>query len=405
MKILVLNCGSSSIKYQVIDMSKEPELMAKGLLDRIGLDSSLLTHQVPGREKYKITEDVPDHQVGINLILKTLKDPEYGVIASDNEITAVGHRVAHGGENFKQSVRITADVKKDIEKCIEMAPLHNPANLKGILSIEAILPHIPQVAVFDTSFHQTMPPYSYMYPIPYDYYEKSKIRKYGFHGTSHKFVSQKACRYLGRDFYNINIITCHLGNGSSVDAIKKGRSVDTSMGFTPVEGLMMGTRCGDLDLGVALYIMEKENLSLKEANNLFNKKSGVLGISGISYDMRDVETAADKGNERAKLALDMFAYRVKKYIGAYAAAMGGLDLLIFTGGIGENDHETRRKVLEGLDFLGIEFDNERNTLSKGKELIVTRPGSRVTAMVMPTNEELVIATDTYNIVTDSDLRF
>jgi acetate kinase len=405
MKILVLNCGSSSIKYQLIDMSKEPELLAKGLLDRIGLDSSLLTHQVPGREKYKITEDIPDHQVGINLILKTLKDPECGVIKADNEITAVGHRVAHGGENFKQSVRINAEVKKDIEKCIEMAPLHNPANLKGILSIEAILPHIPQVAVFDTSFHQTMPPYSYMYAIPYDYYEKSKIRRYGFHGTSHKFVSQKACRYLGRDFYNINIITCHLGNGSSIAAIKKGRSVDTSMGFTPVEGLMMGTRCGDLDLGVMLYIMEKENLSLKEANNVFNKKSGLLGISGISYDMRDVETAADKGNERAKLALDMFAYRVKKYIGAYAAAMGGLDLLIFTGGIGENDHETRRKVLEGLEFLGIEFDNERNNLSKGKELIVTRPGSKVTAMVMPTNEELVIATDTYNIVTNSDLRF
>ena len=405
MKILVLNCGSSSIKYQLIDMSKEPELLAKGLLDRIGLDSSLLTHQVPGREKYKVTEDIPDHQVGINLILKTLKDPENGVIKTDNEITAVGHRVAHGGENFKQSVRINPEVKKDIEKCIEMAPLHNPANLKGILSIEAILPHIPQVAVFDTSFHQTMPPYSYMYAIPYDYYEKSKIRRYGFHGTSHKFVSQKACRYLGRDFYNINIITCHLGNGSSIAAIKKGRSVDTSMGFTPVEGLMMGTRCGDLDLGVMLYIMEKENLSLKEANNVFNKKSGLLGISGISYDMRDVETAADKGNERAKLALDMFAYRVKKYIGAYAAAMGGLDLLIFTGGIGENDHETRRKVLEGLEFLGIEYDNERNTLSKGKELIVTRPGSKVTAMVMPTNEELVIATDTYNIVTNSDLRF
>jgi acetate kinase len=405
MKILVLNCGSSSIKYQLIDMSKEPELLAKGLLDRIGLESSLLTHQVPAKEKYKLTEDIPDHQVGINLILKTLKDPEVGVIKNETEISAVGHRVAHGGENFKQSVRINSDVKKDIEKCIEMAPLHNPANLKGILSIEAILPHIPQVAVFDTSFHQTMPAYSYMYAIPYQYYEKSKIRRYGFHGTSHKFVAQKACRFLGRDYYNINIITCHLGNGSSVAAIKKGRSVDTSMGFTPVEGLMMGTRSGDLDLGVLLYIMEKENLSMKETNNIFNKKSGVLGISGISYDMRDVESAADKGNERAKLALEMFAYRVKKYIGAYAAAMGGLDLLIFTGGIGENDQETRRKILEGLEFLGIEFDHDRNTQSKGKELIVTRPGSKVIAMVMPTNEELVIATDTYNIVTNSDLRF
>jgi acetate kinase len=405
MNILVLNCGSSSIKYQLIDMSKEHELLAKGLLDRIGLESSLLTHHVPGKDKYQITQFVPDHQVGINLILRVLKDPDNWVIKDESEIAAVGHRVAHGGENFKTSVKIDPSVKKDIEKCIELAPLHNPGNLKGILSIEAILPHVPQVAVFDTSFHQTMPPYSYLYPIPYELYEKYKIRRYGFHGTSHKFVSQKACLYLGRDFYNSNIITCHLGNGSSVAAIKNGQSIDTSMGFTPVEGLMMGTRSGDVDVGVLLFLAEKDNLSMKETNNLFNKKSGVLGISGVSYDMRDVETAAEKGNARCRLALEMFAYRAKKYIGAYAAAMGGLDLIIFTGGIGENDTETRRKILEGLEFLGVEFDNERNSLSKGKELIVTRPGSKVTAMVMPTNEELVIAIDTFNIVTNSDLKF
>lgn len=386
-------------------MSKEAELLAKGLLDRIGLDNSVLNHQVPSKEKLKITGDIPDHQIGINLILKTLKDPVHGVIKNENEISAVGHRVAHGGENFKQSVKISNEVKKDIEKCIELAPLHNPANLKGILSIDSILPDVPQVAVFDTSFHQTMPPYSYMYAIPYDYYEKSKIRRYGFHGTSHKFVAQKACRFLGKEMKSINIITCHLGNGSSVAAIQKGNSVDTSMGFTPVEGLMMGTRSGDLDLGVLLYIMEKENLSMKEANNLLNKKSGVLGISGISYDMRDIETEAENGNERAKLALDMFAYRVKKYVGAYAAAMGGVDLIIFTGGIGENDYETRRKVLQDLGFLGVEFDSERNHLLKSKAAILTKPGSKVVSMVMPTNEELVIATDTFNIVTNSNQTF
>ena len=348
---------------------------------------------------------MPDHQVGINLILRTLRDPEVGVITDDSEIAAVGHRVVHGGENFKTSVKITPTVKKDIEKCIEMAPLHNPANLKGILSIETILPHVAQVAVFDTSFHQTMPPHAYLYPIPYELYEKYKVRRYGFHGTSHKFVSQKACRFLGRDFYNINIITCHLGNGSSMAAIKKGQVIDTSMGFTTVEGLMMGTRSGDVDLGVMLYLAEKENLSMKQTNDLFNKKSGVLGISGISYDMRDVETAAEKGNVRCRLALDMFAYHVKKYIGSYAAAMGGVDLIVLTGGIGENDVESRRKIMEGLEFMGVDYDNERNSSSRGKELIITRPGSKVVVMVMPTNEELVIAIDTYNIVTNSELKF
>ncbi|MCK9218626.1 MAG: acetate kinase [Bacteroidales bacterium] len=401
MKILVLNCGSSSIKYQLIEIANSTDLKAKGLLDRIGLPTSELTHQVTGKEKHKIVQEVPDHQIGINLILKTLKDPVYGVIKDENEILAVGHRVAHGGENFKASVLITPDVKLDIEKCIELAPLHNPANLKGIQSIEAILPNVPQVAVFDTSFHQTMPPFSYLYAIPYEYYENFKIRRYGFHGTSHKYIAQKACRFLGKDIDNCNIITCHLGNGSSIAAIQNGKSVDTSMGFTPLEGLMMGTRSGDVDLGVLLFIAEKENLSIADTNAMFNKKSGIFGISGISFDMRDVEQAAEKGNKRAQLALDMYAYRAKKYIGAYAAAMGGVDLIILSGGIGENDISTRQRILEGLQFLGVEFDAERNN-SRGKEAILTRPGSPVTAMVQPTNEELVIAIDTFNIVTQSN---
>ncbi|HTX89267.1 MAG TPA: acetate kinase [Bacteroidales bacterium] len=399
MKILVLNCGSSSIKYQLINMNQEPELLAKGLLDRIGLEGSLLTHQVTGREKFKISRDVPDHQFGINLILKTLKNPECGVIESETEIAAVGHRVAHGGENFKGSILIDAYVKKEIERLIELAPLHNPANLKGIMSIESILPKVPQVAVFDTSFHQTMPPHSYLYALPYDLYEKYKIRRYGFHGTSHKFVAQKACRFLGKEMNDLNIITCHLGNGSSIAAIRKGKSMDTSMGFTPVEGLMMGTRSGDVDVGVLLFLSEKENLSNKETNNLFNRKSGVLGISGISYDMRDVEEAAGKGHERAELALDMYAYRVKKYIGAYTAAMGGVDLIVFTGGIGENDFDTRRRSMEGMEFMGIDFDFDRNKGLRSQEVVLTRPGSKVTVMVMPTNEELVIAMDTHHIVT------
>ena len=405
MKILVLNCGSSSIKYQLIEITHETNLLAKGLLDRIGLPSSELNHQVPGRKKLKVTQEVPDHQVGINLILKTLIDPSHGVLKNKNEINAVGHRVAHGGENFKASARITDKVKKDIEKCIELAPLHNPANLKGILSIEAVLPDVPQVAVFDTSFHTSMPPYSFLYPIPYEYYEKFRIRRYGFHGTSHKFVAQKACKYLGKDYYNINIITCHLGNGSSVAAIQKGKSVDTSMGFTPLEGLMMGTRSGDVDLGILLFIAEKENLSIQDTNTVFNKKSGVYGISGISYDMRDVEKAAAEGVTRAQLALEMYAYRVKKYIGAYAAAMSGVDLIIMTGGIGENDFDTRSRILDGLGFLGVEFDHERNDNIRGRETILTKPGSPVTAMVMPTNEELVIAVDTYNIVYNKNYKF
>ena len=405
MKILVLNCGSSSIKYRLFNLGTEAELLAKGLIERIGLEKSELTHQVTDKEKVKIIKSIPDHQDGIYLILETLKHPEHGIIKDINEIEAVGHRVVNGGEKFKTSVLINDEVKEGIEKCIELAPLHNPANLKGILSMEAILPDVPQIATFDTSFHQTMPPYAYLYPLPYEYYEKYRIRRYGYHGTSHKFVAEKACRYLGRDYKSNRIITCHLGNGSSVTAVYKGESIDTSMGFTPVEGLMMGTRTGDVDVGVLLFIAEKENLSIKDTNNLFNKQSGVCGISGISYDMRDVEMAAAQGVQRAQLALDMYAYRVKKYIGAYAAAMGGVDLIIFTGGIGENDFDTRKRILQDLDFLGLEFDPERNDGFRGKEAILTKPGSKVVAMVMPTNEELVIAIDTYNIITNADFKF
>lgn len=405
MKILVLNCGSSSIKYRLFNVENEAELLAKGHVERIGLEKSELVQHVTNKEKHKIVTPIPDHQDGIQMILESLTNKDYGVLTDINEIQAVGHRVVNGGEKFKNSVLIDAEVKEGIERCIELAPLHNPANLKGILSMEAILPDVPQVAVFDTSFHQTMPPFAYLYPLPYEYYEKYRIRRYGYHGTSHKFVAWKACRYLGKDYNSLKIITCHLGNGSSVAAIDLGKSVDTSMGFTPVEGLMMGTRAGDVDVGVLLFIAEKENLSIKDTNNLFNKQSGVCGISGISYDMRDVEMAAEQGIQRAQLALDMYAYRVKKYIGSYAAAMGGVDLIIFTGGIGENDYDTRRRILEGLEFFGVDFDRERNDGIRGKEAILTRPGSKVVSMVMPTNEELVIAIDTYNIVEKAEFKF
>ncbi len=398
MIVLVLNCGSSSIKYQVIDMSNDSKLLAKGLVERVGLADGILTHKPEGKEKYEMFEPIPDHSVGINLILDALVDKDHGVIKSINEIVAVGHRVAHGGEFFTESSLIDARVKSEIEKCIELAPLHNPANLKGILSMEKLLPGVPQVAVFDTSFHQTMPNFSYLYAIPYEYYDKYKIRRYGFHGTSHKFVAQKACRILGKDFNTQKIITCHLGNGASVCAIKHGKSVDTSMGFTPVEGLIMGTRSGDVDPGVLLFLAEKENLSIKQVNDVINKKSGVQGISGQSSDMRDLENAAAKGDERAQLAIDMYYYRVKKYVGAYAAVMDGVDLIIFTGGIGENDDNIRAHVSEAIDFMGVDFDAEANKGVRGKDKILTKPNSRVTVMSITTNEELVIATDTANIV-------
>ncbi|MGE0076559.1 MAG: acetate/propionate family kinase [Bacteroidales bacterium] len=398
MIVLVLNCGSSSIKYQLINMAEESQLLAKGLVERIGFTDAILTHKPEGKDKYEAVTNIPDHTVGINLVLEALVDKNHGVISSLNEIKAVGHRVAHGGEFFTSSSLVNDHVKSEIEKCIELAPLHNPANLKGIMSMEKLLPNVPQVAVFDTSFHQSMPKYSYLYGLPYEYYDKYRIRRYGFHGTSHKYVAQKACNILGTDFNTQKIITCHLGNGASIAAIQNGKSLDTSMGFTPVEGLLMGTRSGDLDAGILLYVAEKENLSLKEVNDVINKKSGVAGVSGLSSDMRDIENAAAAGNERAQLALDMYYYRVKKYVGAYAAAMDGVDLVIFTGGIGENDSLLREKVSSALDFMGIDFDVEANKGVRGKDKLLTKPNSKVKVMVITTNEELVIATDTANIV-------
>ncbi|MDX9852487.1 MAG: acetate kinase [Tenuifilaceae bacterium] len=398
MIVLVLNCGSSSIKYQVIEMGSGDTLLAKGLVERIGLTDGVLTHKPEGKERYETVKDIPDHTVGINLILEALVDKTHGVISSLKDIAAVGHRVAHGGEFFTESVLVDEKVKHEIEKCIELAPLHNPANLKGILSMENLLPGIPQVAVFDTSFHQSMPKEAYLYALPYEYYDKYKIRRYGFHGTSHKFVAQKACDILGMDFNNSKIVTCHLGNGASIAAIKNGKSVETSMGFTPVDGLIMGTRCGSVDPGVLLYLADKENLNLKGINDLINKQSGVMGISGLSSDMRDLENAAAEGNERAQLALNMYYFRVKKFIGGYAAIMEGVDLIIFTGGIGENDSVLREKVSNSFGYMGVDFDVDANKGVRGKDKLLTKPESKVKVMVITTNEELVIATDTANIV-------
>lgn len=398
MIVLVLNCGSSSIKYQVIEMGNGNTLLAKGLVERIGLTDGVLTHKPEGKERYETVKDIPDHTVGINLILEALVDKNHGVISSLKDIAAVGHRVAHGGEFFTESVLVDEKVKHEIEKCIELAPLHNPANLKGILSMENLLPGIPQVAVFDTSFHQSMPKEAYLYALPYEFYDKYKIRRYGFHGTSHKFVAQKACDILGMDFNNSKIITCHLGNGASITAIKNGKSVETSMGFTPVDGLIMGTRCGSVDPGVLLYLADKENLNLKGINDIINKQSGVMGISGLSSDMRDLENAAANGNERAQLALDMYNFRVKKFIGGYAAVMEGVDLIVFTGGIGENDSILREKVSKSMAYMGVDFDADANKGVRGKDKVLTKPESKVKVMVVTTNEELVIATDTANIV-------
>jgi acetate kinase len=398
MIVLVLNCGSSSIKYQVIDMSETERLLAKGLVERIGLTDGILTHKPEGKERYEVVKDIPDHTVGINMILKSLVDKTHGIINSLDDIKAVGHRVAHGGEFFTESSIVDERVKHEIEKCIELAPLHNPANLKGIISMENLLPGVPQVAVFDTSFHQSIPKHAYLYAIPYEYYENLKIRKYGFHGTSHKYVAKKACKILGMDFENSKIITCHLGNGASVAAIKNGKSVDTSMGFTPVDGLIMGTRCGAIDPGVLLYIAEREQLNFRGISDLINKKSGVAGISGISSDMRDLENAAAEGNERAKLALDMYFYRVKQYVGSYAASMEGVDLVIFTGGIGENDSIIRESVSTSIAFMGVDFDADANRGVRGKDKLLTKPNSKVKVMAITTNEELVIASDTATIV-------
>jgi len=398
MKILILNCGSSSIKYQLMNMSDQNELLAKGLLDRVGMKNSVLSHTKAGCAKIKITKDVPTHVDGVGFILEILTDPENGVVKDINEIKAAGHRVVHGGEAFSSSVLINESVKKDIESCNIFAPLHNPHNLTGILAVEKILPHIPQVAVFDTSFHQTIPKHAFLYALPYIAYEKHRIRRYGFHGTSHKFVAEKACKMLDVDIKTQKIITCHLGNGASITAIKHGESVETSMGFTPEEGLIMGTRSGDVGLGAFLYLIEKENLNFKEANDLVNKKSGIIGITGISSDMRDIELAAEQGNERAQLALTMYDYRIKRYIGAYAAVMNGVDIIVFTGGIGENADITRKGIIEDMEYLGVDFDFEKNKGVREKDIVLSKPDSKVKVVVAMTNEELVIAQDTYRII-------
>ncbi|QIB26237.1 acetate/propionate family kinase [Caloranaerobacter azorensis] len=396
MKILVINCGSSSLKYQLIDMTNE-EVLAKGLAERIGIDGSRVKHRTIGKEEVIIEKPMPNHKVALEIVLNALTDSEHGAIKSMEEISAVGHRVVHGGEKFSGSVVIDDEVLKVLRECSDLAPLHNPPNIMGIEACQELMPNTPMVGVFDTAFHQTMPKSSYIYPLPYELYEKYGIRKYGFHGTSHKYVSNRAAEILGKDINELNIITCHLGNGASLAAIKRGKSIDTSMGFTPLEGLVMGTRCGDIDPAIVTFLMEKENMSISEVNNLLNKKSGVLGISGVSSDFRDIEEAAAKGNERAQLALDKFTSRVKKYIGAYAAIMGGVDVIVFTAGLGENSPETREAICEGLEFMGIEIDKDKNKV-RGKETIVSTENSKVKVLVVPTNEELMIARETKALV-------
>lgn len=393
MKILVLNCGSSSIKYKLFEMETRT-ILAQGGVEKIGLPDSFLQVKLPSGEKVKIEKPMPEHTIGIQLILDSLVDEKIGCLKSLKEIDAVGHRVVHGGEKFNKSVLITPEVKEVIVKCIDLAPLHNPANLKGIEAIEKTLPGVPQVGVFDTAFHQTMPDEAYMYAIPYELYEKYAIRRYGFHGTSHRYVSARVCEYLGVDPKGKKIITAHIGNGGSCTAVLDGKSVDTSMGLTPIEGLMMGTRSGDLDLGAATYIMDKEHLTTAEFSTLVNKKSGLLGVSGVSSDARDIENAIAGGNKRADLARRMFIYRVKKYIGAYAATLDGVDIIVFTGGIGENDTYVRGEIAKGLGYLGVKIDEEKNKHSRGEEIVISTPDSRVTVCVIPTDEEWMIASDT-----------
>ena len=399
MVILVLNCGSSSIKYQVIDMEAvSSKLLAKGLVERIGLPEGDLTHKPVGKEPFEAHQPIPDHTTGISLVLKALTDPVHGVISSLDEVKAVGHRVAHGGEFFPASCLVDEEVKTKIRSLFEIAPLHNPANLEGVLSIEKVLPGVPQVTVFDTSFHQTIPATNYMYALPYAYYEKYRVRKYGFHGTSHKFVARVGAELAGLDIDHSKIITCHIGNGGSVTAVLNGKSFDTSMGFSPLDGLVMGTRCGQVDASAITFIGEKEGMSYAELNTMMNKQSGVQGLTGISSDMRDIDRAYDEGNPRAILARDMYYNRIKKFVGEYAAEMGGVDLIVFTGGVGENSSEMRETVCSGLEFMGVKFDREANRGVRGVDKILSAPDSKVKVAVIATNEELVIATDTYNLV-------
>jgi len=404
MKVLVLNCGSSSVKYQLID-TEERRALATGNVSRIGMSGAVLTHRRYDGDEVKLSGEILDHQVAIEYVLSILLSKNHGVLKDRSEIDAVGHRVVHGGERFTGSVLITSDVLKMIRECIDLAPLHNPHNLRGINACLQLLPGTPQVAVFDTAFHSQMPAYAYIYGIPYVLYKRYGIRRYGFHGTSHFYVSRRAAELLGKPVEELNMVTCHLGNGCSVAAVKGGVSVDTSMGFTPLEGLLMGTRCGDLDPAVILHVMGREEIGLSEANTLLNKHSGLLGISGVSSDMRDIESEAEEGNRRAQLALDVFCYRLRKYIGAYAAAMGGLDAIVFTAGIGENSPIVRRKSLEGLEFLGVKLDEEKNeSMVRRREGVISAEDSRVAVLVVPTNEELVIALDTAEIVSKTQER-
>ena len=396
MKVLVINAGSSSLKYQLMDTDTRT-VLAKGLCERIGIDGRL-THKVPAKDlKLELEIAMPTHAEAIQSVLDALTSAEHGVIRNMSEIDAVGHRVVHGGEKFAASARIDADVMAALEECIPLAPLHNPANITGIKACQAVMPSTPMVAVFDTAFHQTMPARSYIYALPYEYYEKDKVRRYGFHGTSHRYVSARAAALLGKPIEELKIITCHLGNGSSVSAIDGGRSVDTSMGFTPLAGVPMGTRSGDLDAGILEYLMNKYGMDIKEMLNVLNKKSGVLGISGVSSDFRDLEEAAKAGNDRAQLALDSFQYSVKKLVGAYAAAMGGVDAIVFTAGVGENDAVTRMTIASGLEFMGVKMDAEANN-TRGHEAVVSAADSKVKVLLIPTDEELMIAMDTAEIV-------
>ncbi|WP_444309387.1 acetate/propionate family kinase [Megasphaera sp.] len=395
MIVLVVNCGSSSLKYQLINMDNE-EVMAKGLVEKIGLPDSQLTHKWNGQKK-EIKQSIPDHQVAVKLVLDILTDAECGVIKSMDAIDAVGHRVVHGGEEFAASTLITDEVMKALEKCSAMAPLHNPPNIIGINACKAIMPGVPQVGVFDTAFHQTMPAKAFMYGLPYELYKEDHIRRYGFHGTSHRYVAGEVAKVMGVPVEKLRIINCHLGNGSSLAAIKYGKCVDTTMGFTPLAGVLMGTRCGDIDPAIVLNVMDNHNLTTKEMDTLMNKKSGVLGISGVSSDFRDLGQAAAEGNERAQLALDMFHYQVRKEIGAFAAAMGGVDVITFTAGVGENGIEDRAAIAEGLEYLGAKLDPQRNNV-RGKDALISTDDSTVKMYVIPTNEEIMIARDTKDIV-------
>lgn len=402
MKVLVINCGSSSLKYQVLDMTNE-QLLAKGLVERIGMEGSVITHTKIGMDKVKTEIPMESHKDAIKQVLDAIQEPNYGVVKSMDEISAVGHRVVHAGEKYSQSVLIDEGVIKALEECIELAPLHNPPNLLGIAACRELMPKTPMVAVFDTAYHQTMPPHNYLYALPYEYYTKYGIRKYGFHGTSHKYVAQRAAAKLNVNINDLKIITCHLGNGASVSAIKYGKVIDTSMGFTPLQGLVMGTRCGDIDPAIVTFIRKKENLPQGVANEILNKKSGVLGISGISSDFRDLEEAVAEGNERAALALRVFAQKVRFYIGAYIAEMNGVDALIFTAGVGENSDEMRAHICNEMGNLGIKLDLMKNKV-RGQEKVISTDDSKVKILLIPTNEELMIARDTFEIVSELENR-